>query len=1280
MVNKNVVNGDTTTLWDASSISDSAKIQWKALTYWYNVIPSDVLTTTIWPKRSVATPSEATTVLNFSFDPTHRGIYNTTPDLINDGADPRLVWGGIMRSIYGSPAPTDLTSQNVTDLEVWVKIITANNTPIPPTAKMFFDLGLISEDVIPNGKLDTEDGILPDHNTPTGILYPGEDIGIDDLSDAQEQQVFAADVTAYGTKYPDMVNDPSGDDWAYTTGSSDYTHINGLEGNGLSEFGRTPDTEDLNKNNALDAQNSYFEYEVNLDTTTNNPQRVGAGTDGWTEIRVPLQHYARAVGSPSLQNVQTARIWFSGFSSPVTFRFAQIDLVGSRWIRLPQDTTGTVDSNFSVSFVNYEDNGGYPDYYTSPPGVVRPRNPFITTAVVYENEQSLKLTVKDLPKGQTRQAVQYQSGLNIFNYKTLGVFVHGDGTLFAPGDTLSKDDKADFILRIGTDSLNFYEYRERIHQGWDDIRINFSDITSVKASRTTAQDSILVRVPAGGSYPYGATFAIRGQPTLTKVTYFSLGIVNASSFSISDSIWVDELRVIGSNNNNDWAAIINAGLTIGDLGQMQFSAAQNNPDFHSMDTRFGDKIRHRTWSFSAQTGLEHFLKFYPGLSVPFVYSHTESLDDPEYIPQSDISVPALVAQTRNSLLAQNYTPAQADALANNIQISAQTLVVRDAYTISGVKIPIPTKFWLLDDTWNKLTYSFDYSKMDMRSPYIEHQETWGWTASIRYAVQLKPFLFVKPFWWSGKTWFVKDYKEYQINFMPSSFSAGISIARSETTEKDRGLDSTNPVIRAFTATRSATFAWPFSENGILNPTINYNLSIASTLLPEELIDSNTERPFSEVLKSMFFNNGLFNFGPENSVSQSVQLTMKPKVPKIFSLDRFSDLQSSYDVTYGWANTLTQGDLGKSATWTSKLQIGMNIKLKALTESWFGPENGGAKTAKDTGSSEEFSPGRLFDYAIREPIFDYDAINVTFSQNNSSMNQGLQGGTGISNFWRPSQDLAAGPNRLYQLGLISSPDGNLSVQAKSGFPFVQFVTEPGRRAIDATLTDNFQQTNSLELRTSRELWKGATLTLNWKSQWNFNNNQTIVTDSLGIPSVQSSIASLNISRSYLSLPPFLFLSVFNNTVSNVVSHYQKDRATIESTPGLDSTTKNARLTEALADDFENGFEALSFFPKAIQRILPRVNWTFRWEGLEKLPFFEPFAQRVSIEHTYTGLYTRNLQSNPDGSYSTQGQTISIGFQPLLAINMTFKEKIVGGNLSAQARYNTTTAWSSQGAAA
>ncbi|HET7152682.1 MAG TPA: cell surface protein SprA, partial [Candidatus Kapabacteria bacterium] len=1170
--------------------------------------------------------------------------------------------------------------QNVTDLEIWVKVITAGNVPIPTNAKMFFDLGLISEDVIPNGKLDTEDGILPDHTTPTGILYPGEDIGIDALDDAGEQTLYSAQIAKYGGEYTDMKNDPAGDDWGYTTGSSDYSHINGLEGNGLSEFGRTPDSEDLNKNNALDAQNSYFEYEVNLDTTTANSERVGAGTDGWTEIRIPLQKFARAIGSPSLQNVQTARVWFAGFNVPVTLRFAQMDLVGSRWIRVAQDTTGIADSNFQVTFVNIEDNSAAPDNYNSPPGVLRPRLPTQTTSVVYENEQSLELSVRSLPKGQSRQAVQYESGLNLFNYKTLGIFVHGDTSFSASSDTLGKDDKADFFIRFGTDSLNFYEYRARIHKGWDDIRINFPDITAVKASRTAAQDSSIVRVATGGAYEYGSTFAILGQPTLTKVTYFSIGVANASGNTISDSIWVDELRVIGSNNNNDWAAIINAGLQLGDLGQVQFSATQNNPDFHSMDTRFGDKVRHRTWSFSAQTGLERFLKFYPGLAVPFVYSHTESLDDPEYLPQSDISVQAVEAQTVASYLQQGYSSAQANAIASDIVTQAQTLTVRDVYSVNGVKVPIPTKYWLFDDTWNKLTYSFDYSKTDMRTPYIEHQETWGWNASIRYALQIKPFLYIKPFAWSGSIWALEDYKEYKINLMPSSFNAGIALARNETTEKDRGVTTTNPAIRIFSATRTAGFAWPISENGILNPTINYNLSIASTLLPVELIDSNTERPFSDVIRSMFFNNGIFNFGPENSLNQNVQLTMKPKLPKIFSIDRYTDVQSSYDVTYGWTNTLTQGDLGKSGTWTSKLQIGMNVKLKGLSDAWFGNGGRGAKSLTDTNESEEFTMAKLFDYAIRTPFLDYDAVNITFTQTNSSTNQGLQGGTGIDTFWRGSQDLAAGPNRLYQLGLISSPDGNLFVQSKSGFPFVQFVTEPGRRAIDATLVDNFQQANTIELRTSRELWKGATLSLNWKSQWNFNDNQTITTDSLGIPSVQNSIASLNISRSYLSLPPFLFLSVFNNTVSNVVSHYQRDKAAILATPGIDTATMNARLTEVLADDFENGFEALSFFPKAVQRILPRVNWTFRWEGLEKLPFFEPFAQRVSLEHTYTGLYTRSLTSNPDGSYSTQGQTISIGFQPLLAVNMTFKEKIVGGNLSAQARYNTTTSWSSQGAAA
>ena len=244
----------------------------------------------------------------------------------------------------------------------------------------------------------------------------------------------------------------------------------------------------MNGNNTLDATNAYFEYKINLDTTVNNPQRVGAGTLGWTELRIPLQKYTRTVGSPSFQNVNFARIWVAGFNDSVTFRFAEIDLVGSRWVAQPVDSTGTLDSNFTVSFVDLQDNSGAPDYYTSPPCVQRVVNPYITTQVVYENEQSLSLNVCDLPKGQSRQAFQYEQSMNLFNYNDVGLFIHGDNSMLSQGDSsLAKDEKAQFFIRFGTDTADYYEYREPVSVGWDNILLNLDTLTAIKNARDSAQ-------------------------------------------------------------------------------------------------------------------------------------------------------------------------------------------------------------------------------------------------------------------------------------------------------------------------------------------------------------------------------------------------------------------------------------------------------------------------------------------------------------------------------------------------------------------------------------------------------------------------------------------------------------------------------------------------------------------------------------------------------------------------------------------------------------------------
>jgi hypothetical protein len=1261
-----------TQIWTSGGLPDSDKVPFKSRLTWYNIIPSDVLTTEIFPRRSVARPSEATTVLNMTFDPRARGVYNIRPSL---GSDPRYVWGGATRVIYNTP--TDLTAQNITDLEIWFKVL----GNVPATGKMYLDLGLISEDIIPNGRLDTEDGIIADYPQVNGILNPGEDVGIDGLADEQEKIRYAAEVAASSGVYPDMINDPNGDDWGYSSGSRDYTRINGLEGNSASEFGRSPDTEDLNGNNTLDGANSYFEYEIELDTV-NNPQKIGAGTNGWTQLRVPLRQFARIIGSPTFQNVQYVRIWFAGFTEPVTVRFANIDLVGSRWQRLVGDTSQVRDTTLSVSFVNYEDNSGPPDSYYSPAGVTRARNPYITDHVVYENEQSLSLKVQNLAYGEDRQAIRYESGVDLFSYKGLALFLHGDETQNTVQYIDTAHYNSDVFLRFGTDTVNYYEYRQPLTRGWSDVRIPFADITAIKALRDSAAAMQRVfRVPAM-NHPPGSSYAVRGNPTATRIQYFSLGVSNPRGKTtgnplLTTTVWADELRLVGSVNTSDWAALASAALQLGDIAQVQLTGTQNNPDFHRMDSRFGDRVRHQQWSVAAQTGVEKVVKFVPGLSIPLVYSHTEEIHQPRYLAQSDVLVDGAVQQTQQSLLQQGVAPDIASAHAGNIRTVSQTLRVTDAYALQGIKLPIPVKHWLIDDTWNRITLGFDYNTVTERSPVVEHRQEWNWRATATYALQIKPVITVKPITWSTGVPLIGDFKEWRINFLPTTFNAGLAFVRGHIDQKDRGIAFATPTIRQFSAVRSAGFTWPFTDGGMLNPSLDYSLSVASTMLPLELDELQNERAFSDIFRRMFFYGRVFNLGRDSRVDQTVTLTLKPRPPHILSIERYTDFTTTYSSNYGWTDALTSGDIGKGATVSSKLTLGATLKLRLLTDEWFGYSRSGARSLSDTSMS---ALGAFVKYGIKAPFFDFDAITINFNQTNTSKNPGLVGGTGVNNFWAATQRLSQGPNRLYQLGLISSPDGNVGIRGSSRFPFFAVNVTPGRRAAFGSFADNFKQDNSLDLRTQRELWTGAQLTLSWKSQWVFNSNQSITTDSLGVPSLQSALNTIDVTRSYLTMPPFLFLGIFNNTVSSVVGKYQQSRGVIESNSTLDSSTRNTRRAEALADAFENGFEALGFLPRAIQQVLPRVNWTFRWDGLEKLPFLEPFAQRVSLEHTYNSNYTRRFQSNPTGGYSTQGQSIAMNFQPLLGITMSMKEKVVGGNMSATARYNTSTTWTSQGSAA
>jgi cell surface protein SprA len=331
------------------------------------------------------------------------------------------------------------------------------------------------------------------------------------------------------------------------------------------------------------------------------------------------------------------------------------------------------------------------------------------------------------------------------------------------------------------------------------------------------------------------------------------------------------------------------------------------------------------------------------------------------------------------------------------------------------------------------------------------------------------------------------------------------------------------------------------------------------------------------------------------------------------------------------------------------------------------------TAPDTThASPSFSPAQVLDRASRIvfkiPIFDFEKLSFQFSQQNRTQNSGTVGRPGFANlfgrvpFFQSSLP-ENGPSSMYQLGLSSDPNGEVVVKTTDKFPFFTGFTLPGLRARNGNLVNVYSQSNNLTMRTNRSLWEGASIELNWSVNWNYNSNTTLQSDSIGNTSINSKVTSGDVSRSYLSFPPILFFKFLNTTIDEVHKEYMAAR----DDPN-DIRNNDAKISDA----FENGLEALPFGKKFLGNLVPRPNWTIRWDGLEKLPLFGSFATRISLDHSYSSGYKLRWRIDPSGTEVTESQNVVYGFAPLIGVNVTFKQ-LLKGNFGANVRYGTSTSF-------
>ena len=584
----------------------------------------EILQTEVFPNKGVEqTLLNNIPVLDLAYYPTERGPYNYVPPggaepwaagLAQDGTlvpDERR-WAGIMRDIQTN----DFEATNVEFIQFWVMdpFNEDNPNPNPEGGKLYFNLGLISEDILKDGQKTFENGYPwsgNDLETDTTIWgrvpAPGnraiitafdnnpearssQDIGLDGLSDPQEQNFFSNYLNQLQTAlspdgYQRVAADPSADNFRYFRDQSDnrsedilqrYKDYNGHQGNsptgGDGSFTPAsttlPDIEDVNNDNNPNYIESYFQYEVPITPDVFNPNNIGnnyitdvltvtpTNSDGrpidWYQFKIPIRGADKQSigGIRDFRSIQFIRMFLRGFTEDIVLRFARLDLVRGEWRKYDGSLVAPGQylqpeenqTNFVVGAVNVEENSNRsPVNYVIPPGIQREVD-FGTANLRQLNEQSLSLDVCDLQDGDAR-AVYRNMGLDVRQYKRLKMFIHAEAGVDENGNQIPLNDgDLHAFVRLGTDyENNYYEYEIPLTvTDWQDINGSVTNPDRIwpEANDMDIEFSKLVDAKIrrdGLDLPLSAvytttdgsrTIRVKGNPTLSEVKVVMIGVKN----------------------------------------------------------------------------------------------------------------------------------------------------------------------------------------------------------------------------------------------------------------------------------------------------------------------------------------------------------------------------------------------------------------------------------------------------------------------------------------------------------------------------------------------------------------------------------------------------------------------------------------------------------------------------------------------------------------------------------------------------------------------------------
>ncbi|MFQ5750666.1 MAG: cell surface protein SprA [bacterium] len=882
---------------------------------WYNPF-QQVFIQDIYPEREI-NPNVPNRV--------HVLTFQLFPDQNN--RDPNT-WGGVMRAL--SPGVFDQSQTKF--IEVMVQ---------GDEGRLHIDLGTISEDVIPNNDLDTEDKRVGGFRN--GILDDGEDLGIDGIAkpDPPElnypRNVFVGDsINAVPFDFWDIpkegnrkgikdADEPwSYDDWYYIENSIIYIQedkgsIIGTENNANDEGGRRPDTEDINGNGILDRANSYFSYSFSLNKSAKDTSLIVGGNPpaGWFLYRIPfdIASVDTSYGSPNVTQIEYVRIWVDeveDFSRPLTFRIAEINMVGSEWKELGTtddefnfaSLTIQSDSTVAITQINTHENA---EYAASLRDIgVEGEEDKVTR--VRAREQSLVLKAIDL-KAQNAGIAQKSlfQGENYIHYERIKMFVYGrpqfpNNEEHIPYDTSSvNSSQLEYFFRFGADINNYYEYRSTVYEGWNDknhMDIGLQEFTSIDRTDSTIyeiENDTYVKYLVSDS---SKSIRVKGNPSLTNIKTLILGIKNKNATqAFTGEVWFNELRLSDVEREKGVAMRFRANMKIANFATINGEVERKDADFHNVAQRFGSGNNSLSTSLNASFKLDNFFPQSWGISMPLTLNYRNSSSTPKYFPGKDRLVTG--------------------------DLSAEELeTVRSVRNQNGFNISfrrqIKSKNFFLKNTIDNLTFSLGRSQNSLENPTTKFSKTRAWTGNMDYRIDFGKKNYISLLSWLPNLPLISKVKGTKFYYTPQNIAFRVNGSKTDQKSQNRIQDISRQDSVAITET----------ETFNVDRSVRTNMKVFESLTLD----------YSRTNKADMRGAGFVDFFKGNFEDINIAQTFSARYnPRIFS---WLNNSFNYSANYSFNNNIQQRTTGKSARASTTRSADFTLRFQQFVKSIFG---GGSKS-------------------------------------------------------------------------------------------------------------------------------------------------------------------------------------------------------------------------------------------------------------------------------------------------------------------------------------------------